>query len=67
MERTSQAPVVAIPRARAAARWKRLDRDHLIGILMITPSVIAIGVFVYYFIGRTAYTSLVRWNDLKPD
>lgn len=34
---------------------------------MITPSVIAIAVFVYYFIGRTAYVSLVRWNDLAPD
>ncbi len=66
MEHTSQAPL-AIPRTRAATRGRRLDRDRLIGILMITPSVIAIAVFVYYFIGRTAYVSLVRWNDLAPD
>lgn len=66
MEHTSQAPLV-IPRRRAATRGRRLDRDRLIGILMITPSVIAIAVFVYYFIGRTAYVSLVRWNDLAPD
>ena len=67
MEQASQAPAVAAPRARVGARSRRLDRDHLIGILMIAPSLIAIGVFVYYFIGRTAYVSLVRWNDLAPD
>ncbi len=67
MEQASQAPVVAVPHPRALAGRRRLDRDRLIGILIISPSVIAIAVFVYYFIARTAYVSLVRWNDLAPD
>ena len=59
------AVAVALPRAGAARR--RITRDRLIAILMISPSVLAIAIFVYYFIARTAYVSLVRWNDLAPD
>src|SRR5207248_9163344 len=31
------------------------------------PSVILIAVFVYGFIGRTAYTSLTAWRGVVPD
>jgi glucose/mannose transport system permease protein len=34
---------------------------------MITPSVIAIAIFVYGFIGWTGYVSLSAWNQIKAD
>jgi glucose/mannose transport system permease protein len=43
---------------------RRLDRDRLTAILFITPSVIAILIFVYGFIGWTGWASLLKWNDL---
>lgn len=43
---------------------QRFDRDHLIAILFITPSIIAILVFVYGFIGLTSWVSLLNWNDI---
>jgi glucose/mannose transport system permease protein len=46
---------------------RRLNVDRLASILLISPSVIAIAIFVYGFIGWTGYASLSRWNDLKPD
>lgn len=44
-------------------RW-RLDRDRLTAILFLTPSVLAILVFVYGFIGWTGWASLLSWNDI---
>ncbi len=67
MERAQQAPAVVAPRPRARVGRRTVDRDRMIAIAMIAPSVVAIAVFVYYFIARTAYVSLVRWNDLMPD
>lgn len=46
-------------------RW--LTRDRLTALLMITPSVIAIAIFVYGFIGWTGYVSLSAWDTIKPD
>ncbi len=34
---------------------------------MVLPSVVAIAVFVYGFVGWTGYVSLTRWNDVLPD
>ena len=34
---------------------------------MLLPSVVAIAVFVYAFVGWTGYVSLTRWNDVLPD
>ena len=58
-------PVAAAVRPRAARRW--LSTDQAIGLALVTPSLLAIAVFVYGFIARTAYISLVRWNDIAPD
>lgn len=44
-----------------------LTSDRAIAIAMVAPSLIALAVFVYGFIGRTVYISVVRWNDLVPD
>jgi glucose/mannose transport system permease protein len=34
---------------------------------MIAPSIIAVAVFVYGFVGWTGFVSLTRWNDVLPD
>ncbi|TCZ75786.1 sugar ABC transporter permease [Paenibacillus albiflavus] len=41
--------------------------SKLIPILMILPSLIAIAIFVYGFIGWTGYVSLSNWNTLVKD
>jgi len=46
---------------------RRWDWDRIFAILLILPSVLAIAVFVYGFIGFTGYVSLTRWNKLLPD
>ncbi len=56
---------VTVARATRRKRW--LTQDRLTAILMLAPSVIAIAVFVYGFIGWTGYVSLSAWNQIKPD
>ncbi len=46
---------------------RQVTRDRLLSLLLISPSVIAIAVFVYGFIGFTAYSSLTKWDALTPD
>jgi glucose/mannose transport system permease protein len=43
-----------------------IDRDRIIAILLITPSVIAIAVFVYAFIAWSGWASLTKWKDMLP-
>ncbi|CAN5498206.1 sugar ABC transporter permease [soil metagenome] len=40
----------------------RLNRDTLIAVLMIAPSLVLLGIFVYGFIGQTFYASLTDWG-----
>jgi glucose/mannose transport system permease protein len=49
----------------AARRSRRIDTDRLIALAMIAPSVVAVAVFVYGFIGWTGLVSLTRWEGLK--
>jgi glucose/mannose transport system permease protein len=67
MGQVRQDPTLSTSMARSRAKRSGLSTDRWISILLIAPSVIAIAVFVYFFIARTAYISLVRWNDLAPD
>ncbi|MBN1890048.1 MAG: sugar ABC transporter permease [Thermoflexales bacterium] len=46
---------------------RRLTTDRITAFLLLVPSIVAIAVFVYGFIGWTGYTSLSKWNSLKPD
>jgi len=46
---------------------RHMTRDRLLSLLLIAPSVIALAVFVYGFIGFTAYSSLTKWDALTPD
>ncbi len=41
----------------------KLTRDRVTAILMLLPSLILLGIFVYGFIGRTAYVSLTDWGQ----
>ncbi|WP_126993200.1 carbohydrate ABC transporter permease [Thermosipho globiformans] len=40
-------------------------KNLLIGLLVITPSIIAIAIFVYGFIGWTVRTSFSNWNSFS--
>ncbi len=40
----------------------KLNRDRITALLMLLPSLILLGIFVYGFIGQTAYTSLTDWG-----
>jgi len=46
---------------------RRVTWDRTLSILLIAPSIIAIAVFVYGFIGFTGYSSLTQWDSLEPD
>jgi len=43
-------------------RKRRINRDMLLAILVITPSIIAVAVFIYSFIAWTFWISTVNWN-----
>jgi glucose/mannose transport system permease protein len=45
-------------------RRRRVSRDRILSILLIVPSTIAIGTFVYGFIGWTAMAALTNWNNI---
>jgi len=41
-------------------------RDKILAVLVIMPSVILLGIFVYWFIGRTFYISMTDWGKEAP-
>jgi glucose/mannose transport system permease protein len=43
------------------------SRDRWIAFLLILPSIILIGIFVYGFIGWTTRVSLSKWDGVEPD
>lgn len=46
-----------------ARRRPRISRDMLMAILVLTPSILAVAVFIYSFIAWTFWISAVNWND----
>lgn len=42
------------------------NKDRMIAFLMVLPSLVVIGIFVYYFIGRAVQTSVTDWGE-NPD
>ena len=42
-------------------------KEKIMAFLMILPSIIAIAIFVYFFIGWTARVSVSAWNSMTPD
>ncbi len=45
----------------------RIKRETVISVALVTPSILAIAVFVYGFIGWTARVSVSQWKGLLPD
>jgi glucose/mannose transport system permease protein len=43
---------------------RRINFDRITAFLFILPSILAILVFVYGFIGWTAWTSLLKWDNI---
>ncbi|WP_376788446.1 carbohydrate ABC transporter permease [Thermoflexus sp.] len=58
---------VPVPRWLYPGREIRRRLESALPVLLLTPSVIAVLIFVYGFIGWTVYISLTRWNDVLPD
>lgn len=61
--------VTPAPRTRSTRSIgrRRPRTDDLAPLLMIAPSVIAIAVFVYGFIGWTGFVSLSKWRGINPN
>jgi glucose/mannose transport system permease protein len=45
----------------------RINRDRLAAYLLITPSLVAVAIFIYGFIGWTMRVSLTNWKGLAPN
>ncbi len=44
-------------------RRPRISRDMLLAVLVLSPSILAVAIFIYSFIGWTFWISAVNWND----
>jgi glucose/mannose transport system permease protein len=56
---------LAAPARRGPRRW--LKSDTFWAIVVISPSILAVLVFIYAFILWTGFISLVNWNDINPN
>jgi glucose/mannose transport system permease protein len=45
----------------------QIKGDKWTPILFITPSIVAVGIFVYGFISWTSFISFTKWNNVIPD
>jgi glucose/mannose transport system permease protein len=54
----------ASPKGRGRS-W--LGSDRFWAIVVISPSILAVLIFIYAFILWTTYISLVNWNDVNPN
>jgi glucose/mannose transport system permease protein len=43
------------------------DKDRILNILLISPSILAVLIFIYVFIGWSVRVSLSQWKGLNPD
>ncbi|MCP4363643.1 MAG: sugar ABC transporter permease [Chloroflexi bacterium] len=46
---------------------KKIDSDRILAVLLISPSLIALAIFVYGFISWTIRVSLSNWIGLMPN
>ena len=47
--------------------FSNLNPDRVYAVLVILPSIILLGIFVYGFIGQTFYWSLTDWSGLEAN
>lgn len=65
---TETVRIGSLPAARwRDGRWRLRNPDRAMAVLLVLPSLVATAVFVYGFIGFTAFASLTRWDSLVPD
>lgn len=57
----------AIPAATHSSRPRRGLNETAQTILLLLPSLLALAIFVYVFIGSTFWVSLSNWRTLKPN
>ncbi len=43
------------------------DKDRVLSVLLVSPSILAVLIFIYVFIGWTVRVSLSKWKGLNPD
>lgn len=55
------------PRRLPARIWRRATNERTVAIAFIIPSVLAVAVFVYGFIGWSALVSMSQWDTVRPD
>lgn len=60
------AKAIAVPEVHPK-RAKTGRYDRLIGPLLLSPSVIALAIFVYGFIGMTVWISISNWDSARMD
>jgi len=51
----------------ASLSIKSKNRDRLVAVLMISPSLFLLAIFVYGFIGQTAWNSLTDWAGVAQN
>lgn len=63
--------VAAQPQSRLRRpTWREkitMRQDKITAFLMILPSIVLLGIFVYGFIGQTAWTSLTDWEGVAEN
>lgn len=59
----SQVALASAPRRRR--KWLR--GDLALAVLVLSPSIVAVAVFIYSFIGWSFYISTVKWNSAVVD
>ena len=45
----------------------RVEKERVLGMLLVSPSIIAVAIFIYGFILWSARVSLSKWKGLMPD
>jgi glucose/mannose transport system permease protein len=58
---------VSAPSRIPARGRRRLTRDRVFSLALITPSLIAVAIFVYGMIGWTTFVSFTKWNTFSPN
>lgn len=46
-----------------STRKRHINRDMVLAVIVLLPSIIAVAIFIYSFIGWTFYISTVDWNS----
>jgi glucose/mannose transport system permease protein len=57
----ANSPVISVPKK------KKWNWDKSWSFITLVPSIVAVLIFVYGFLGWTGYISFTRWNSFLPD